>query len=510
MLYTDPLSLWHKTPQAMAKQYTSDHVKTALNVVGGTGYVALVFNYGFSVLTESGKKYRPVKVNTGVTVDPTEWEVRKGEEQWFTPDYIRKNKRAYDASSKTINEARKKLFAAYEGLAEENPEREPTPEEILHRYRGGKETKKSAVLFTDYFKSYIEGIEDPRTKQKFNTSLTMWRAMEAARKEGLLGTKSETGPVYLHTLGRKDFEDLSRLIDLAGAEIPRPFTSRGVAGITLGGGAYTSTTKRKYQSDISVVINHARMNGETVNFDPSTVKKAQRHEDIHSYLRPDELKTWIEARMTNPGEENARRLFLVNLFSGCRYESLEDILGKEIRQVKGFDITFPAIYYVPGKTAHKGTRVLLPLLAPLLDILQGERPYIISNDKLNEHIQEIARKLGLDRIQHSVRINADKSIVESELPLHECLGSHSGRRSFYTGLISAPLFCSRQLVTQCTGHIIDKDDSADLLYLSTAKEDAGEALLQQIALRAHRLPYKILPDVVSAQIAEVNARAIAV
>ena len=494
----------------MAKRkHTVDSIKVNLNVVGKKGYINLVFQYGFVTEFDGKKTYRPVKMNTGIAINPEIWERQdRGDrkmEGWFTPAFAREQKKYYKMYTDRIAAAKEKLFKAYEEVCKENGEVIPTPEQIIAQLKGEVAAKiDKAVRLVDYARQYMEKHTEGRTRKKFGTVVTVLEAMEAARMQDPFKQWAHgKGLIYVHTFSKDDWHDIGALVDHAGCEITRIFRSQGAKGLKFvaKGSRYTMSTKAKFQSSLAVILRQAKEDGHVLKVDPDNLKKATPKSETKEYLKPDELATLVHGRMSNTGEENARKLFVFECFTGVRYGELEHLIDRKIHIVRGERLTFPALKYLSQKTK---TKVCLPLLAPAIEALEA-KPKVLSNDKYNEHIQTIGRKLGLDRDQHIVIRKADGHDTDRNAPLWQEMSSHTGRRTFYTLLISK-LFCNRQLVTQATGHTTSRDSSADLDYLSDTCEDAAEALLLQMSLQAHRVNFKLFPDMVAVQLGIDNTR----
>lgn len=494
---------------------TADQITANMMVQKEMGYVMLSLSYGFAVEEGGVRKYRPVRVIVpGVSFGPQHWESGKRDEKGkklpagFTPDYVRKHRADSARMTGIIDATKEKLVKTFNELVEVNGSL-PSPEQILGRMRGEAPKKETAVRLVSYIDKFIEKhCASERTALKFIGLRRMVEAMEEARRPGMPFAKyaQGSGVVYLSTASIEDYADLSLMLDMATTEIPHTFNHQGVEKLKFSksGNQYSSATKNKYQTNFCLVLRTAKKEGKTVNLDPDSLEKAPKVSDTKSYLQPNEIAAWMHCSHYHTGEpvtlhngqENARKLFGIALMTGVRYDDISTIISRKPHRVEGTEISFDCISYMSKKT---GTKVAIPVFYHLEKILQ-DPPTLITNQKLNEHVKEIARLLGLDRPQHIVTTRANGNFAEETLQLNEVLSVHGARRSAYTTLLSMPLFLSRQIVTASTGHVIEKSNSADLGYLSLKPEGAAEALLIQAAPRVHKLPYRFYTEAVAKQL----------
>lgn len=484
-----------------------------MNTVNGKGYLILTFNYGFATEKDGKKKYLPVRLSTGIVIDPNYWVAG-----WFSPSYSKFHKKEFASHVTKIESMKEKLLTAFDDLVKENGDVLPTPDEIISHYKGegNKKKSKSAVLLADYIRQYIEkDLTHERTIKKFRSVLSMVEAFEAVRKANKLAKwkPKGTGALYLHNFSKDDWNDISIMIDHATCEIPRTFRNHGVDALMFAekGTAYSQVTKAKYQSDLVTVFNHAREYVANIDIDFKRMDRASKESETKEYLKLDELKALIESRHLatgefvelHPGEEQARKLFVLGCFAGLRYSDYQNVLSQKIQFIKGDDITFPAIYYVSNKSQ---TPVCLPLLQPALDILQEhqrEPLSVPSNVQINNHLKTICARLGIDRDQNVIRNTADGRTQQTTIPISDLCCTHTGRRTLYTMLGKRPFFAPLPYITQMTGHTISKSDKSDAhqIYESQSNEEKAEGILMLIERGISKVPFRILPEQVEQQLA---------
>jgi len=298
-------------------------------------------------------------------------------------------------------------------------------------------------------------------------------------------------------MGLDDWADIRSMFDHVCCEVPRIFRNQGVEGLVFAeqGTKYREVTVSKYQSDIASVLRQAVVDGYRVELDVNSLDRASRVGPEKEWIRHNELDLLIRGRMPDhmPGTEAARKLMILGIMSGSRYEDYHTILSKKIYRVQGEDLEFDAIAYVSSKT---GTPCLVPMFQPIRDIIeehQREPIRVPSNTQLNIHFKTVAKHLGLDRQQHVVRTLASGVIEDDMVPLHEVVSTHTGRRSCVTGL--SRLLAPKETIAAITGHALSRKDSIQLYY-SMSREERVATLIRAIYIggRAEALPFKWFPD----------------
>ncbi|HRF81194.1 MAG TPA: hypothetical protein PL070_14040, partial [Flavobacteriales bacterium] len=249
----------------------------------------------------------------------------------------------------------------------------------------------------------------------------------------------------------------------------------------------------KLQSNLLAVLRRAKKDpalGARIDID--TLEKISAQSTRKVSLNPEELGTVLERDFTFTSGHlvNARKLMVLQLFSGVRVSDLSKILDNPIREVRGRRTTFKAIYLSTKKT---GEAICLPLLQPMLDVLlSGQKPHMIAVTNLNNYYKEVACDLGLTRIIHRVERRANAVRVDHQDELHSVLRSHDCRRSFF-GLLTGYLYVSRLLASQVTGHRLSHAQGEDEGYFHLSPEHKAESLLAQIYLAEENLPFDVVP-----------------
>lgn len=483
----------------MAKKITVESIKVLLDAKADyRGYLKLKLNYGFTQLKGGKTEYLPIVVSTGIAIEKGNWQ-----DGWFRSLWMSKNKKKYAEINAEIEAQKEKLFEAFRDLQNESGGMIPPPANVIARFKGGEsKTKKqtSAKLLVDYIDEYIaKHVTDERSQKKFYSVRWFVAALDAVRAAGALKPwqKGGNGPLFLHTMNLDDWSDIRSMFDHVCTEIPRIFRNQGVEGLVFKekGTKYKEVTVSKYQSDLASVLRQAAVDGYRVELNVETLERASRIGPVKEWIRHDELDLLIRGRMPDhmPGTEQARKLMVLGIMSGSRYEDYHTILSKKIHRVKGEDLEFDAIAYVSSKTK---TPCLIPLFEPLRQIIEEHKTNPIkvpSNTQLNIHFKTVARHLGLDRAQHVVRTFASGEVEDDMVPLHEVVSSHTGRRSCVTGM--AKLMAPKETIAAITGHALSRKDSIELYY-SMSMQERVATLIRAIYIggRAANLPFKWFSD----------------
>ncbi|MCB0376439.1 MAG: integrase catalytic domain-containing protein, partial [Sinomicrobium sp.] len=122
------------------------------------------------------------------------------------------------------------------------------------------------------------------------------------------------------------------------------------------------------------------------------------------------------------GYEKARTLFLIGAYTGLRHS--------DYKRIKPEHISDGQISILSQKTRQQ---LLIPLHPNLEKVLEqcGYRSPRLSQQRLNEHIKEIARMAGITE-KRAVYTSAGGKVVEEFTPKYKSVSSHTARRTFAT------------------------------------------------------------------------------
>ena len=161
--------------------------------------------------------------------------------------------------------------------------------------------------------------------------------------------------------------------------------------------------------------------------------------------------------------ERARDIFLMGCYTGLRFSDFSKLDSKRI--------TGDVIEIETQKTAEKVIIPLHPRVVALFEKYGDKIPHEISNQKLNEYIKEVGKKLAAE--EQKVLDN-DVSVKETrggkttfkDFKKYELISSHTARRSFATNayLAGIPPF----VIMGVTGH---KTEKAFFEYIKITSQD---------------------------------------
>jgi integrase len=210
---------------------------------------------------------------------------------------------------------------------------------------------------------------------------------------------------------------------------------------------YKSTTCHKYFSIMRTIIKE----GIEDNVWTGALPRAW----MPKYVQPDDiyLEMGVCEQMYKydgfPHLNNAAKLWLLMLYTGCRYVNLKEVLSP-MNVI--YHMGEPLLRY---KQAKSKKYVSLPLTGKLQDLLDS-KPNLISNQKLNKYIKTVLCEIGFDK--------------------YDQVTCHTARRSCITNLVlmGSPL----HLVMKVSGHSTEKElmrylKYDDLIGAVAMSEDEG-------------------------------------
>jgi len=189
------------------------------------------------------------------------------------------------------------------------------------------------------------------------------------------------------------------------------------------------------------------------------------------YLNLIEIKEMQDLNLTgSPRLERVRDMFIIGCFTGLRYSDLTNI--------KPENIDNGMIEMVQAKT---GSTVVIPFTNNVQDILKKYNYTMptISNQKFNEYLSLVAEKCEL--LQKEIIINSIKGgkKIQTTIPKHKLIGSHTARRSFATNENAAGDLDTGEIMT-LTGH---KSEKSFYKYIRETPKEKAERIKEKFILR---------------------------
>lgn len=179
------------------------------------------------------------------------------------------------------------------------------------------------------------------------------------------------------------------------------------------------------------------------------------------YLNESELNTLYKIKLTD-AKDRVRDIFLVGCWTGCRFSDIAQITPESISG--GF------IYLKQYKTGKKVVIPLHPIVTAILNKYGGKLPGLISNQKFNEALKEIAKEAKINEPTHKAMTRGGvKTSLAS--PKYKLVTTHTARRSFATNLYKSG-FPSISIMA-ITGHVTEK---SFLKYIKLTPEEHAKKL----------------------------------
>lgn len=351
--------------------------------------IYLIFRYGKNRL----------KYSTGKKIYPSEWNFKKQRPKQLDNSLIELNK-----NLTKIEKQARTIYLAYENK-NEHLSIESFKEELNKALKTKLQNDNS---FFSYFECYIE-----TSKQKKSSNTT----------KGYV-TVLNTLKLFADTLPSKsiDFEDIDlKFYD----KFEAWFNSKG----------YTLNYFGKIITVLKTVLKQAFKEKVYKTSEPIYLDddfKAPSMDVDKIYLNIDELGKMSELDLSNNKKlERVRDLFLVASFTGVRYSDLSKLQTENIKTLKDSRTKkeIEIISITTEKTDNPVAIPLHPIVKSILKKYNEEFPKIISNQKFNKYLKEVAEKAELkDKITVTKKVGNMKFTTSTEK--YKLVTVHTSRRSF--------------------------------------------------------------------------------
>ncbi|MGM1056048.1 MAG: phage integrase SAM-like domain-containing protein [Bacteroidota bacterium] len=290
------------------------------------------------------------------------------------------------------------------------------------------------------------------------------RKISGSNKLGL-SKRRVTGYVSFKNLIEVYEKELKKKIQLQ--DINKPFVDRFTNWL-INKKNYSINYAGKVLDNLKTVCLDAEKLGIKINEYAGKIQgfKEQNEDRYIQTLSFTELEQIRTAEMETPAQDNARKWLLIGCEIGQRAGDLLKLTKDNLRY-KGNYIYFDIEQEKTGKDLS--IRVIAP---HIIDIVENDFPYTISQQKLNKHIKEVCR---LAKIVDEVKGKKfDKETKRKKLdfyPKCDLITSHSFRRSFATNyykkmptavLIGITKHSKESLFLEYINRREDKDLNADL------------------------------------------------
>lgn len=229
--------------------------------------------------------------------------------------------------------------------------------------------------------------------------------------------------------------------------------------------------KNTIAKDIAVlktIMNEAVDRKLTTNTDFKHRKFSYGYEDVDSvYLNDAEITELFNHDFSqNKKLDAVRDLFVFGCNVGLRYSDYSTVKPENI-------ITREGKKFIKIITQKTGETVIIPCSKTVLKIFEkysdnsNSLPKTISPQKFNEYLKVVCKEAGLTE--------KGRLLTDPELPLYDCISSHTARRSFCTNLFLSG-FPSLEIM-KISGH---QSEKVFMKYIKVTKQQSADRLLEHM------------------------------
>lgn len=204
-----------------------------------------------------------------------------------------------------------------------------------------------------------------------------------------------------------------------------------------------NTTVAKQLSTVKTFLNYARTQGIAVSLKYKDFKIKRETLEVIA-LTNEEFEGLLHFDLTgNKRLAQVRDVFCFACATGLRYSDLAQLKREHMKDGE--------IRLIVKKTKQPLTIPLTPYSKAILAKYEGvHRPLpVISNQKMNDYIKELAKLAKIDELVEIVRFRGTKREANT-YPKHELIGVHTARKTFAT--LSLEKGMSAEEVMTVTGH----------------------------------------------------------
>ncbi|MDX9694211.1 MAG: tyrosine-type recombinase/integrase [Bacteroidales bacterium] len=389
-------------------------------------------------LTFNHKKLR-FKYSVGEKINPKAWD-----ESIERPIYDKKNKTTQNISKlldDIQNEFDQVLFSfKYQHKTISKDELKFELDKRLNRGTKRKET----VTLMSYLESFIKDCENGKRLTPKGLKYKEWTI------KGYKTTQFHLTEFQKNTNKKLDFDNIT--IDFYDDFI-NYFQGNKAATNTIG----------KHIKNLKSILKNAKEEKLHSNTEFERKKFKIIYEVVDKiYLTENELSNLYNLDLNkNKSFDRARDLFILACYTGLRFSDLSKITKDRINENdKGTFLTI--------NTEKTSEKVVIPLKSIVLSILRKydyEIPRVITNQKLNDYIKDIAELAGINEIVES-KITKGGLLVTKQYKKFKLITTHTARRSFATNLYLAGI--PTISIMKITGHRTEK---SFLKYIRISQED---------------------------------------
>ena len=232
---------------------------------------------------------------------------------------------------------------------------------------------------------------------------------------------------------------------------------------------YSINTIGKHIQNIKLFMNEATERGINTKFDYKSKRFKTTSENVESiYLSEVELNNICEHDFTdNKKLEQVRDLFIIGCYTGLRFS--------DFSQLKLVNIKNDQIKVKTQKTGEIVAIPVHPIVSSILtkyEATQKGLPRSLSNQKMNEYLKVVGRKVGINEIMPKGKVTAKGTLkAETTIYKYDLITTHTARRSFATNLYLSGFPAIS--IMKITGH---KTEKSFMKYIKVSAEENANLL----------------------------------
>lgn len=389
-------------------------------------------NYGAFKFVNGKKQYLPLQYQIEETIEVEFWSNKKGEAKQNSkfkqyPEFNSRLNHIRDTALTTLRRMQN------DGLTINNDTLRKELDLVLKKYKDQTEvdTQLELMAFIRYFISISNRKES--TKKAYNLLLNNLEDYEVKYKVQL-------------TFDSIDLDFYNKFVDLLQSK------------------RYTPNTVGGRIKMLKVFMNEAyerNLHSNTNYKKKAFTKPSEETKSI--YLNEKELKKIEDLDLSNNTKlDNVRDWFLIGAYTGLRISDLKQLSNGNIRD-----------NVIEIKSSKTQKTVIIPLHPTVVKILEKhnyELPKMISNQKFNDYIKEVAEKA---EINENILITETKGIRKEDHleKKYNLVSAHTARRSFATNAFIAGVPAIQ--IMKMTGHTTEK---VFMGYIKISEEENANKL----------------------------------
>lgn len=335
---------------------------------------------------------------------------------------------------------------------------------LLREYQNSNEGKPPT---TEQLKTMLDGIYKPTTEKTIqHTLLTYIEEIIKNSKSGIRLNPKTGKPITPNTI--KTYETVKNRLkeyvnktgvkvdfDCINLEFYEDYKEYLILNLKL-----AVNTIGKNFAILKVMMNEATERGINTNIAFKSKRFAVNREDVENvYLNEDELLQLEKLDLSKePKLDRVRDLFLIGCYTGLRFSDFS-ILTPE--QLKGD--------FIELKQTKTSQQIVIPIHDKVKEITAkygGKLPPAISNQKMNEYIKDVAKKVDDLKKIVLIKLTEEGKKVTKPTPKYKLISTHTARRSFATNEFEAGT--PTMIIMAITGH---KTEGAFMNYIKTKPKD---------------------------------------